>query len=182
MILSHGANGLGAYTEQGQQRTLPPGVTAAESLNANNGLAFVRTDYSEQPGNYFDDIVMVLSPDDLLAPLIKDGSLASARAVTQKELELLRDKIVAGIVVSVAPHNIPATGTVTNMKDGWGTDISITRGPSADVCGGAMGITAFTVTSAGPDQDLVKTADNIPLPQDNDQLKAYFFKSGTPCP
>ena len=78
VILSHGANRLGGFSETGAALAAPS--SARELQNADNNNAFVRADYSTNVANYFDDIVRVLSPDDLLGPPIKDGAIRDAKA------------------------------------------------------------------------------------------------------
>ena len=63
------------------------------------------SDYSTVDANYFDDILVALSPDDLLGSLVKDGAVSSTCAATQKQLELSRDTLTAQIITS---GNIPA--------------------------------------------------------------------------
>ena len=75
-IISHGTNGLGAYTSQGTQNTLPAAGTD-EYENANADSKVVVKDYSNNASNPFDDIVMVIPASELLAPLTKNGSLVN---------------------------------------------------------------------------------------------------------
>jgi type II secretory pathway pseudopilin PulG len=114
VILSHGKNGTGATAEDGTLLAAP--TSAREIQNAGNNNAFVRSDYSTVDANYFDDILLALSPDDLLGPLVKDGAISSARAQTQKQMELSRDALIAQSVSSgILPPPPLAVG-----NDGWG--------------------------------------------------------------
>jgi prepilin-type N-terminal cleavage/methylation domain-containing protein len=176
VILSHGKNGVGAIGEDGTLLAAP--TSAQEIQNAGNNNAFVRSDYSTVDANYFDDILLVLSPDDLLGPLVKDGAISSARAQSQKQMELSRDALIAQSVSSgLLPPPPLAVG-----NDGWGKALL-----TASVCGAAAGATAFTITSNGADRIAGLNAatgidDDIVLTQSNDQLKSYIVKGGTPCP
>ena len=172
VILSHGANGLGAFSETGT--ALAAATSAREVQNAGNNNAFVRSDYSTNDANYFDDIVLALRPDDLLGPLVKDGAISSARAVTQRQLEQIRDEFIAQIL---ATGNIPAAPVAPN--DVWGNALRFGM-VAAAVCGPPAGRIAFTITSDGMDGNI--GVDDIVLSQSNDQRKSYIAKSGTPCP
>ena len=179
VILSHGANRLGGFSETGAALAAP--TSARELQNAGNNNAFVRSEYSTNDGNYFDDIVLVLSPDDLLGPPVKDGAIGSARAVTQKQLELSRDELVAkSVTAATVPPAMPAA------NDGWGNGLLYTLN-NAPVCVPAVGLDAFTITSLRPDRSVGMNAatginDDISLVQSNDQLKSDIIKGGSPCP
>jgi prepilin-type N-terminal cleavage/methylation domain-containing protein len=179
VIVSHGKNGLGAISEGGIALDAP--TSAQELQNAGNNTAFVRTDYSENAGNYFDDIVVAVSPDDLLSPLTRDGAINSARSVTQKQMELARDTVIH---TAVSTGNVPPNMTATN--DGWGNGLLYTPNTVA-VCGAATPPNAFTLTSLGADRLVglnaaTGTNDDIVLAQSNDQLKSYIIKGGNACP
>ena len=173
-------NGGGAIGEDGTLLAAP--TSAREIQNAGNNNAFVRSDYSTVDANYFDDILLALSPDDLLGPLVKDGAISSARAQTQKQMELSRDALIAQSVSSgILPPPPLAVG-----NDGWGKALVYAQ-VTASVCGAAAGATAFTIASNGADRMAGLNAatgvdDDIVLTQSNDQLKSYIVKSGTLCP
>ena len=179
VILSHGADRLGGFSETGAALAAP--TSARELQNAGNCNAFVRADYLTNNGNYFDDILFVLSPDDVLGPLVKDGAISSARAVTQKQLELSRDELVAK---SVTAGTVPLTMPAAN--DGCGNGLMYS-GNNAAVCGAAAAVIGFTISSLGPDRSVGMNAatginDDISLVQSNNQLKSDIIKGGSPCP
>ena len=69
VIVSHGTNGLGAYTTTGQQL---PGTTEDESENAENANNnFVSHDFSPT----FDDLVIWISPNILASRMVTAGKL-----------------------------------------------------------------------------------------------------------
>ena len=179
VLVSHGKNGLGAISESGLALAAP--ASAEELQNAGNYTAFLRTDYSENPANYFDDIVLALSPDDLLSPLTRDGAINSARSITQKQMDLVRD---TQIHTAVSTGIVPAGMTPTN--DGWGNGLLYTQN-NVNVCGAPAGANAFTITSLGSDRMIGMNAatgsnDDIVVIQSNDQLKSYIVKGGAACP
>lgn len=70
VVISHGANGLGAYTTGGQQIF---GASGDESENADNDNIFVSHDFMSSPK--FDDIVVWLPPSILLNRMVAAGKL-----------------------------------------------------------------------------------------------------------
>ncbi len=68
VVVSHGANGLGAYTPAGTQL---PGAINDELENANNDDNFV----SHDPTPTFDDLVVWISPNTLMNRMVTAGKL-----------------------------------------------------------------------------------------------------------
>jgi type II secretory pathway pseudopilin PulG len=78
VVVSHGPNGLGAYTVSGTRNSLPAGADELDNTNGDTTYFWrVLTTNDAATGGAFDDYVMVLGADDLLAPLFKDGTLKS---------------------------------------------------------------------------------------------------------
>lgn len=78
VILSHGANGLGATDQQGNALAAPPeGSDEARNASADGRLFFSRpaSDNPAAPGGSFDDRVTWLSPNLLAHRLISAGTL-----------------------------------------------------------------------------------------------------------
>lgn len=90
VIVSHGIDGLGAFTYQGTQNASDANGTdqAANTPNSTTwalptGLIFYQRDYTATAlGTFgaFDDMVVWLGANDLLTPLMKDGAIPSAQA------------------------------------------------------------------------------------------------------
>ena len=81
-VVSHGKNVLGAFTTKGTQTVLPAAGTDefSNAVNPNTWalpVAFYQREYTDidVPTGAFDDVVQSISPDNLVFPLIKDGSL-----------------------------------------------------------------------------------------------------------
>lgn len=72
VIVSHGSNGLGAWTIRAAAR-MPNGVGSELTNSAANTLQFVKSPQTDNP--VFDDVVAYLTPQDLLQPLLNEGSL-----------------------------------------------------------------------------------------------------------
>ncbi|AXS79885.1 prepilin-type N-terminal cleavage/methylation domain-containing protein [Dechloromonas sp. HYN0024] len=84
VILSHGKNGFGAKTTKVGDRMPVSDAGADETTNASGGTAlFVlrpSNDSASAFGGAYDDLVAYLSPQDLLQPLINEGSLRACLA------------------------------------------------------------------------------------------------------
>lgn len=70
VVVSHGANGLGAYTTGGRQIS---GASGDENENADNDNTFVSHDFTSSPS--FDDLVAWLPPGILLNRMVAAGRL-----------------------------------------------------------------------------------------------------------
>lgn len=83
VIVSHGKNGLGARTVKGTTNSAPTGGTD-EATNATlNSTAFIRRAVSEVQAptiGAYDDLVAYMTPQDLLQPLISEGTLKTCVA------------------------------------------------------------------------------------------------------
>lgn len=115
VIVSHGKNGFGAITEKGtlnassadasELANQPP--AAATSAPAWTPQVSAPLDYnalgmrfpavtatlvtgSTTAGGTFDDVVLVLRPDDLLGPIIKDGAMKSAQAQLSEQFAKIK--------------------------------------------------------------------------------------------
>lgn len=73
VVISHGANGAGAFLPQtGLALALPPAANADERQNAviaPPSTSFVQRDFSNAAVNPYDDIVLAIAQDDLTGPL-----------------------------------------------------------------------------------------------------------------
>ncbi len=84
IIVSYGADGLGAFSSSGTQSNLPPANTD-EAENANLDSFFVMKDASISSANPFDDIILPLSSNDLLSPLTANGTVQTYNAVLNND-------------------------------------------------------------------------------------------------
>lgn len=187
VIISHGGNGSGAFLASGIQTVGPPGVLEQE--NTDNDGNFIDTGYSSDETNPFDDIMIALDPDDLLRPLAEDDSIPSARAVTMDRINLIRQALVAQIVIAdgAVPPALPSIPPLSvPPQDGWSTNF-VYNPILPNVCGApAPPQTTFTLTSWGVDQVGVNPNtgqdDNIVVTQNNDQIKSVILSQGKACP
>jgi prepilin-type N-terminal cleavage/methylation domain-containing protein len=89
-IVSHGANGFGGYSSKGVQVDFSAvGATDPEKDNIiGHGSKTLHTFHTEPFNDKFDDIVLEISPNDLVAPLKREGSITSIN-------QLARDQLIA---------------------------------------------------------------------------------------
>jgi hypothetical protein len=182
LVLSHGRNAEGAFLPSGSRAPLP--TSALELANTDTDASFVLTSYSES-APVFDDMLLALTPDMLLANLMRDGAIRSARAVTYEQMQTVQDAALSYILnndgtVSVKMP-LPAA-----PNDGWGTALQYSTTLLA-VCGAAPGTIAFTIKSLGADRidgpapsgvndDIIR---NVTV----DPIKGYVAKiRGDTCP
>jgi len=180
VIVSHGKNGSGAFTLKGTRIPSPP-LGTDESENAPDTTAntppawtapagtggcggtcpspgirilFIKswTDDAAAPGGLYDDVVLVLRPNDLLGPIIKDGALKSAEALVQEQLTVARDTAIAEMLANSCTPKSPLSATLPT--DPWGSPIQYTR-LSSDVLTASTppsSDNAFEVLSFGPNR------------------------------
>ena len=166
VLVSHGKNGEGAYSSKGTRTIMP--TNADELLNAPAAagapsawaappvLATVINLAKRDASDTFDDVFVVMRPNDLINPLIKDGSLKSAVAVTADQLLVARDAAISQMLVGATCIPI-ATQLISAMpKDAWGTVINYLRPLSGSVpltlTTPAASTVAFQVWSSGADR------------------------------
>jgi hypothetical protein len=109
ILISHGENGAGAYLPSGGRHALP--TSAPEIENVNDDQFFVKGETSTGGANVFDDLVFAWSPDQLLEPLYKQGTVRSATVMSH---ELLRNTAIAisnEIVKLAQEQTTPPTAT-----------------------------------------------------------------------
>lgn len=92
IILSHGKNGFGAINASGANMANPPAANTGEQTNNTASTpTFVKRPYTESATAFngpFDDLVEYMTPQDLLQPLINDGTwqkTAESDTITKQE-------------------------------------------------------------------------------------------------
>lgn len=126
VLISYGKNGYGAYNVKGLNDATPAGTDEQVNVSPVSGvlptvtLAAVKRDTSDSPaGNAFDDVVMILSANDLTGPLIVSGTLqSSAQAALSQANDILLGNVVASKSLCSSPcpsstnyyYTIPAPG------------------------------------------------------------------------
>lgn len=100
MLVSHGQNSLGAYNVTGVRSPLPTSASEVENTDADRNFVLA------EPSSDFDDIVMPMSPSELLAPLLLQGMVRSPQALM---IERARQSIslIAAEAVSTRTNSSP---------------------------------------------------------------------------
>jgi prepilin-type N-terminal cleavage/methylation domain-containing protein len=187
VIVSHGANGYGAYTSNGTQVALPPAGTD-EYENANGDSTFVMKDFSTSATNPFDDVILPLTANDLLSPLAATGSIKDANSLLNAEFSNITAAITAYAVAnrygspgsysyllpgSLAPLSLPAT----TAYDPWGNPIQYVRGTASVSSTTSSSGVAYTLTSYGPD-GAAGGGDDVVVTVYVNQLQPAFSSAG----
>ncbi|MFT3960436.1 MAG: prepilin-type N-terminal cleavage/methylation domain-containing protein [Propionivibrio sp.] len=180
VIVSHGSNGLGAFTLKGRRNApptdgdeqknapdpglsdkLPPQWLPPSSFEQLNPPPRIITLIVHDRTETFDDVVMALRPNDLLMPLIKDEALKSAEALIQEQLATVRDAAIAQML-SNACQPVSLSAFTTSLLptglpiDPWGAPINYSN-PNTETKLTAttpanLETIAFSIWSFGPDR------------------------------
>lgn len=138
-IVSHGKDGLGAFTTKATQNVLPNGTNQQDQL-ANAPVkttwavpaAFYQREYTDIDVpiyGAFDDVTQYLTASDLLTPLIKDGALKSAEAQWADQVIQINNALASSMFVpntncpppnSQAAFNTLLTSNNIPTVDPWG--------------------------------------------------------------
>ena len=184
IIVSHGSNGFGAYNPDGNQSPLPTG--ADESENTNNDNKFIIKDFSDNAANPYDDIVLALSATDLLTPLTVHGSLVDYKALINEDSLNVKNTIIANTIAnrtgSASTYSYPIPAALpplplNGLIDPWATPYVYSRMILAINNTTPSNLTAFTLTSLGPD-GVAGGNDDIQIDISVNQLQDAFAKVG----
>ena len=94
MLVSFGQNGAGAYNITGVQGPLPVSATELENTDADRNFVLI------EPSESFDDVVVPLSPNELLAPLYLQGAVSSPEALFQERARQAVSLVAASLYSS----------------------------------------------------------------------------------
>ena len=98
-LISHGVNTAGAFTPSGMRIALPAGADELENTDIAN-TAFISKDFSQNAGNPFDDVVMAITPTDILNGLEKSGIKTASGSINEK-FDAIRNAVVAFVVADI---------------------------------------------------------------------------------
>jgi prepilin-type N-terminal cleavage/methylation domain-containing protein len=173
VVVSHGQNGYYAYSRFGQLIAGP--ATPGNDELQNGKLAagspqdvnYVVKDFSSNAANPYDDMVLPITANDLLAPLVSSGALQNYNAQLQRSFSYMTNAVVSYALAnhSAVLHSFPippatyAFQTVgqTIANDPWGGAITYIPNTSSSfttngiTSGVAANTSAFSLVSAGPD-------------------------------
>lgn len=135
-IISHGANGFGGFSSKGVQVDFSAvGATDPEKDNiVGHPSRTAHTFHTEPFNDKFDDIVLEISPNDLVTPLKRDGSIVSIN-------QLARDQLIANKPSLVTNCNLN-TPLPAYFKAFSLTGVAVSSGPYSGL--------VITNTSAQP--------------------------------
>ncbi len=181
VIISHGINGDGAYTTKGTRNILPvAGTNDDELTNTTVSATYIKRPFSNVAlGTFgtFDDIVLAISAEDLLAQAKREGSMLSPEAQTQKSLSDARSAIIG---YAIANCTIPAT-IPSAQNDGWGTALTYSPPDSSIKIPSLPGSSAYQLKSLGPDKatgTAATNADDIVRDLDLTTLRGILGQAG----
>jgi type II secretory pathway pseudopilin PulG len=181
VLVSHGKNGLGAWTIQGTLNIAAATNTdEAENSDADTNFVFIRreqTDLNIATYGAYDDLVSYAKASDLIAPLIKDGSLRSPEGETTRVMDDIVNRIIGNSMIT---HALPDPSTYPMPNDGWGMPLIYARILAVPLVAGTPTGTAFTVRSYGPNRVLDASGDDVITTRDADDLKTLYAKAGIP--
>ena len=108
VLVSHGRNGLGATTILGTPNLPPIALTdEAENADGTTNFDYIRreqTDIAVPTYGAYDDIVTYMKASDLIAPLVKDGSLRTPEGETTQNMTDVVNRIIGN---SMATRTLP---------------------------------------------------------------------------
>ena len=122
VIISHGANGLGAWVAAQGTRNANPVSSCDEAHNARiatvPGCALATNTYYKGESQANDDVVAYLTASDAIQPLVKQGAINSAIAQANIDLQTLYDQAIANNASSLDCTNPPSS--LGTLIDPWG--------------------------------------------------------------
>ena len=186
VIVSHGQNGSGAFTNTGNQNSVPTGADELE--NTDNDEAFVVKEFSDISTNAFDDIVLPLTASELLTPLTTNGSIEDTNSSINDDITNIKAalvaKAVAGRTGTAGSYSYPVQTTLPPLPsntqlDPWNHSYSFSKVTALlDIKSSTDADThVYTITSGGPD-GAGTTADNIEFRVYANELQDAYSKAG----
>lgn len=171
VLVSHGKNGFGAVTEKGTRNSPPTDVCESANRPADAGAqpsivwpdAFpkLHSGVAHAGCPDFDDLVLVLRPNDLLGPIIKDGAMKSAPAQLADTFSRIKTALAAAVLAD-PNHRLPGGLPATDAVDPWGRPLRYDRLFTAGLTQTSPSSgDAYTLTSDGPDRTPSTTDDVV---------------------
>lgn len=92
VVVSHGPNGLGAWTQQGSRNALPVGCEEAHNaITTVSGCTLTANEFYKGERPEVDDVVAYLTRDEAINTLAKQGTLKTADGQVADDLGQLRN-------------------------------------------------------------------------------------------
>jgi len=176
VLVSHGANGLAAWVAAQGTRNANP-VTCEEAHNGLiagvAGCVLVANTYYKGESQANDDVVTYLTASDALQPLVKQGTINSATAQVNLDLQTLYDQAIASNTATADCSNLPPS--LGALADPWG---------NAYMNLGASGTTLLCLYSRGntgvaPTAPCTCVSPTVCRPVDKTIVGNYRNRAGT---
>lgn len=143
IVISHGMNGLGAFTSKGTRNSLPSNVSdefanVVPDTFSVPAMFYQReyTDIDVPTYGSFDDVLLRLSATEIISQLTKDGAIKSANAEWAEQIENINNALASYVLDPSASNCSPPVNNVfedlliannINLTDPWGGIISYNR-------------------------------------------------------
>lgn len=144
IIISHGANGLGAVTSKGTRNSLPANLSDEFANVAPDTFvvpaSFYQREYTDidvPTYGSFDDVLLRLSAAEIISQLTKDGAIKSANAEWAEQIQNINNALASYILDPGAANCSPPVNQNVfedllianniNLTDPWGGIISYNR-------------------------------------------------------
>ncbi|MBF0382474.1 MAG: type II secretion system protein [Magnetococcales bacterium] len=207
VLVSHGPNGDGAYTAKGFQNIAPIGTDELDNTNgitdgvttvAGTQITYTKRGFNPDTGDTngaFDDVVFSVSSDELVGPLIEDGTLKTAGSLAREQLTDIKASFISYMLDNFSANSCAFPTPMTTVDSGistsdpWGTALYYPT-PTAITSTVGGSTTMFTITSKGPDRTSVldggaatTDADNLVISMTKQEGAAQYVAVGaTPPP
>ncbi len=140
-VVSHGPNGLGAWSSQGSRNALPVGCEEAHNAIAPSVCALAANRFFKGERAELDDVVATLQRDEAINTLARQGTLKTADGQVAEDIGSLRNQWMDSLLTNCAalPPAMPRDpwGGTYIAVSGWPSSICSTRGgpPAVQACG-----------------------------------------------
>ena len=134
IVLSHGENGAGAYLPHTGARINPASSGVDEVENTDNDTDYVHKAYTTTAANPFDDIVLWLTPADLLTELQRTSVITTTAGSVNEKLTNAKNALIGYLVGDTVDPKTVFPAAVTRTV--WRRLPYADRAPGA--CGGSL--------------------------------------------
>ena len=190
LLISHGPNGAGAWTTKGSSIDSTGAGDNEANYNASGCPRFAAsglrrcykrefTDNSSATGGAFDDVVYVVTPDVLLAPLYVQSAKDSPQADFRNQCSAIRDALVlAGLAArTISPVAYTVTYSPTLTDPYSTTPLICSYSAAVQMSTPASTDPVCSFVSKGPD-GLSGTPDDLTCNITVGDLRSVFAKTG----
>lgn len=127
VVVSHGANGFGAWARQGSRNVLPSGCEEAHNAIATvAGCTLTANAFYVGERSDVDDVVAPLTRDQAINALVKQGTLKSSEGQVAEDLARLRNDVLYDKALDCS-----LTVVSTSDLDPWGNPYGIVEGTAS---------------------------------------------------